>query len=481
MNAQLIIDCSGRTMTALLAMPDGSLLPVSQDIRNVATRHVSTDVFFDPRASEHADFVWEDALESLSRARPRDLFQRARRIGLRRPWDTQTAGDALQIASPLRVLSSAAALADRAAAPAVAQFSVALLDAQLDPVLAFAFERCAPAATAVVAIVPSRIGRVARLGLHRLLRRRGAGSVTLIRRDLATALLLIEEAADRAIVFEADGDDVLVQHVGFDGVSRRTLSCSRTVTLHGSGWSFWAARVAAALGTPRSPAFDRALLSFVSGCPDTADAPLTRAAVEQALDVTWVAAARAEWNARLAQHGIALDAPLLFAGEIFAIDPIRTACSGTEGVPVLEAASRGVANAIRWHAADAARTLHLSCGGTLRLDTQHGDAVELLASDQLPAAGEACHVERTFRFAGEHAAGTSFLVHLQWGSDRDPDGNATLAAIPLELQADADRELHVRLSLRRSGGGARITGTAEARNGRNTVRAQFSHDLEVRT
>ena len=112
MRPQLIIDCGGGALSALLATADGELVPFSQEIRQVATRHVSPAILFEPRIVESPDFIWEDALETLSKSSAQNFFQRARRVGIRRPWDPNASAEALQLASPLTVLSSPAALAD---------------------------------------------------------------------------------------------------------------------------------------------------------------------------------------------------------------------------------------------------------------------------------------------------------------------------------------------------------------------------------
>jgi len=166
MRPQLIVDC-GHVLSALLVTADGQFVPCSQEIRQVATRHASTGILFDPRIAEHPDFVWDEALETLAKATPRNLFQRARRVGLRRPWDPQAVPEALQLASPIDVLSSAAALADRNAdaLPAVA---FALLDALLDPLFAFvADRRIAPTDVEPVVVLPAHASRPARVVLEK--------------------------------------------------------------------------------------------------------------------------------------------------------------------------------------------------------------------------------------------------------------------------------------------------------------------------
>lgn len=485
MRAQLIIDCGGRVLSALLVTADGQIVPVSQEILSVAARHVSTDVLFDPRVPEHPDFIWEDALETLAKARPRDFFHRARRIGLRRPWDAQASPDALLLASPLTVLSSAAALADRSAAAALPQFSMAILDALLEPAFAFVVERkLAPADVDPIFVIPSHTGRAARNGLQKLVRRRGFRSATLVKREIAATMGLIEEEACDALVVDATDDDVHLHRVAVEGGPDASVRTIRSSTLRELGWSHWVSRIAAALRTSASPAFDRALVARLTGSPESLPATLTFAALSEVLDEAWVEAERCEWNDRLREHLRELGATnsrIVLLGEIFGLDPVRRVFDAARlDAPTLDRTVRGVAMAMRWLAADASRRLRLASAASLRMNSMRGEAVELLAPGQLPAPGESCHFERGFRFAGDGFADKSFLVHLLWGTDSVPEGNATLCVMPLELQRPGDRDLRLTVHLRRSRGGERLNGTAEARIGHNAAAAQFAEELEVR-
>lgn len=486
MRAQLIIDCGGRVLTALLMLPDGAIVPVSQEIHNVATRHVSMDVLFDPRVTEGPDFQWEDALESLGKARARDFFHRARRIGMRRPWDAHASADALRLAPPLEVLSSAAALADRAAAEALPRVSLALADALLEPAFAFAAEHKLPSGDVdVTLVIPSHAGRAARTGLEKLVRRRGFRRATIVRRELAVALTSLEQSLRECVVVDATGEDLHMHRIAFEGASDRTVRTAQSSTSRGFGWTHWVSRIAAAAGASASRSFDRGLVALLTGSPESLPSTLTHAALHAALDDAWVDAERCVWSAGLRERYEAIgagDVPVLFAGEIFALDAVRRVFDGSTASDDdgIGAAARGVAQAIRWLAADPSRKLLLESAGSLRLDSLHGQAFELLSPGQMPAPGESCHVERMFRFAGEQSADTVFLFHLLWGTDAAPEGNATLAAVPLELQHERDGELRVTVHLRRSTNGALLSGTAEARAGRNAATAQFTHDLEVR-
>lgn len=485
MRAQLIIDCSGRVMTALLVTPDGQIIPVSQEIRNVATRHVSMDVLFDPRVPEHPDFVWDDALESLGKARARDLFHRARRVGLRRPWDADASSDLLRLASPLAVLSSANALADRVASDALPRFSLALLDALLEPAFAFVADRkLAPADVDAILVVPPQTGHTATNGIQKLVRRRGFRRALLVRREIAAALGLLGQSCNDCVVIDATDDDLRIHQLSFDGTYGHSIRTVRSSTFRGLGWSHWVSRIAAALDMNASPLLDRTLLALLSGSPDSLPPPLNHAALNTALDDTWIDGERRAWTTRLQEQRKTTaegDTRTLLVGDIFALEAVRRVFDGASvHGGAIDLPARGLALRMKWLADEPSRSILVASGGSLRLDTLHGDAIELLAPTQVPEAGETCHVERTFRFAGEDVGDKAFLVHLLWGTDLVPEGNATLAAIPLELQGNGNGELHVSVALRRSKNGALLRGNAKARAGRNAVTAQFTHELEVR-
>jgi len=480
MRPQLIVDC-GHVLSALLVTADGQFVPCSQEIRQVATRHASTGILFDPRIAEHPDFVWDEALETLAKATPRNLFQRARRVGLRRPWDPQAVPEALQLASPIDVLSSAAALADRNAdaLPAVA---FALLDALLDPLFAFvADRRIAPTDVEPVVVLPAHASRPARVVLEKLFRRRGFRRLTIMRREIAAAMAFVEDAPAACVVVDAAGDDLHVHQVSIDGENgQRFFRTVSSATVCDRGWSYWSGRVAAALNTPGSSEFERGLLALLTGSPESLPARVTHGAVQAALDEAWIASSAAE--VREAMGDARNGQPVVFIGEIFALDAVRKAFGENRvlGVPVLDQTVRGVALATRWLCDDESRQLVIARGGTLRVDTGLGEAVEILTGAQLPAAGESCHLAADFRLAGD-AAANIFLLNLLWGADRAPRGNATVCALPLELRRDAGDTLHLIVKLRRSRGGQWLTGTVEARTADDVVaaRAQFTEELEV--
>jgi hypothetical protein len=486
---QLIVDCGGRVLSSALITADGQLVPCSQEIRQVATRHVPASILFEPRVSEDPDFLWDDALEALARAQPNSFFQRARRIGLRRPWDPQASPDALQLASPLAVLSSPAALADRVAGPSLPHVGMALLDALLDPTFAFVRARQIPLSSVEpVVIVPAHTGRRARLVLQKLFRRRGCPPPLILRRELACAMSLAGQSECECVVVDASDHDLQLHRVAVEGSNgERRFRTVASATVRGFGWSHWRSRLAAALETAPSSSFDRALTALLTGAPESLAVRLTHGAVQGVLDDAWIESQRRDVDDRLREPLAAIgagDLPVIFAGEIFTLDAVRRLFGGAEttSAPVLDQTIRAVATGLQWLHGGPSRQLVFGSESSLRIDTLRGEAIEIVPRVQLPAPGEACHVETAFRFAGDSARTTPFLVHLMWGTDRVPEGNATLCAAPLELRGNHDDELRLRIELRRSRHGRRLHGSIEAglTGGATAARMQFSEELEVK-
>lgn len=475
MKPQLVIDYGARVVTAALITSDGQLVPCSQEIRSIAARHVSSDVLFEPRVCEEREFLWEDALESLSKATARTFFTRARRVGLRRPWDALATADALQLASPLVVLSSAAALVDPIAGPALPRVAMVLVDAVLDPIFAFVAERqLAFDEVEPIVIVSAQTGRSARVLLEKLFRRRGFRRLTILRREIASAMALLDEPPCDCLVVDASDDDVHLYRVSTEAEdNERRFRTIESTTLRGLGWSHWAARIAEALHVPPSASFERALTALLSGSPDAVESTLSHTALRNALDDAWIASHR---------KPIETDLPMLFAGEIFAIDAVRKifGAIAEPDAPILEQRVQSVASASRWLREDSSRRLVIAPAASLRMQTYRGEAIELVPHAQLPAPGETSHAEARFRFAGDDG-GHPFLMHLLWGTDRAPEGNATLCAVPLALHRQHDDTLHLSVRMRRSVSGRVITGSVEARSQSNLVaRARFTEELEVR-
>jgi hypothetical protein len=470
MRAHLIVDCGVRLLSALLLTPEGQLVPCSQQVRGVAMRHVPSGILLEPRAAMDHDFMWEETFETLARAGAQTFFQRARRIGLRRPWDPQASADALQLTAPLSVLSSAAALADRMGGAALPGVALALLDALFEPILASV--DLPPADVDLVAIVPAQTGRTGRVVLRKLFRQRGFRGVTIIRREIAAAMALIDQPAGECSVIDASSDHLHLHRVAVDGnPEERRFRTVATRTIPGLGWSHWVARIAAVLGASPSSAFDRSLIALLSGSPDSA---LTYGAVDRVLDGPWIESQRREVSPLLP-----LRPWTILTGEIFALDAVSAIFGGMSAT--LDRDTRAVALAIRRLQAGDFRRLVIGPSGTLRIDTLHGEAVELVSSAHLPEPGEGCLVEAGLRLAGEAVGERPFLLHLLWGSDDTPEGNATLCAVPLPLRRDGGEELRVSVHLRRSRSGRRLNGAVEARQGGAVAaRARFTEELEVR-
>lgn len=466
MKPHLITDCSGAVLTALLVTPDGELVRCSQEIRQVAARHISQAILFDARVPEHSDFIWEDALETLAKATPQTFFQRARRIGLRRPWDGDASPDALQLASPIAVLSSPAAFADRVAAPALPRAAAALLAAQLEPVFAFAAERQPLSGVEAVVIVPSQTGRHARLVLQKIARRRGFPRLTVVRREIATAMALRSQAPCACIVAETAETDLHLHRVEIGGEAGHPhLRTTASVTLPSLGCSHWAARIAEAAQMPPSAVFERSLLALLTGSPDSLSQRLAHRALERALDAAWIDRQTIAEQLRgpLAQLG-GEHLPLLFSGEVFTLPAVRAAFgTGALHTPTLDDAVRNVAAAMQ-------SRFTVTSAADVRVNVFPGERLQLLSHALLPAPGERCRVDARYRVAGEHA-GKTLLLHFLIG-------DATLAAMPLEVRGESD--LHLILDLHRNRRGSRLQGAIEARVPGGTVgRARFAEELEV--
>lgn len=475
MRPQLIVDLGGRVLSAFLVTADGELVPCSQEIRQVATRYVSADILFEPRVVEDRDFLWEDTLESFEKDGTRNFFQRAKRVGLRRPWDPQASADALQLASPLTVLSSPEALADRTIAGLLPGVGSAMLAALLEPTFAFVDERqLAPEHIDPVVVLPAQVGRHAQVVLRLLFRRRGYRRLTIVGRELVAAMMFDDAVPRECVVFETSETDLHLHRVVVeaDGAAHRYRNAA-SATVPGLGWNYWSVHIAEALGMAPCAAFERSLTMLLTGSPDSLPARVSRGTLESVLDDAWVGAHDLSQRLRepLAEIG-ARDLPAVFAGEIFGVAAVRSLFAACCSRPAIDCDLRTVAASMR-------RDVAFMSSGALRVNTLHGETAALLAHEHLPAAGESCQFDTDFRLGGEGIAGQSILVHLLWGSDRAPEGNATLCAMPIQLRGQA--ELRLRLNLRRSRAGRRLHGTVEARMPRDVViaRARFTQELEV--
>lgn len=469
MKPAFVINCGDGALGGMLVTAHGELVPWSQEIQQVATRYVSPAILFESRVIEHPDFIWEDALEAVAKASAQTFFQRVRRIGLRRPWDPQATPDALQLASPLSLLSSPAAVADRTAGALLPRVGLALLDALLEPAFAFITERqLAASDLEAVVIVSSRTGHRARLVLQKLFRRRGFRRVTIIRREIAMAMALVAQTPCACIVIETLEDDLCLHRVEIEGDAQQPrFRTAGSATLTGLGWNHWSARIAGALHIMPSTAFERSLTALLTGSPESLPPPVTYAALQSALDENWITENTLTEQLREPLADLAGEnLPIFFAGEIFTLDAVRALFGGRAvRAPKLDDAVRSVAGALQTR-------FTVVSSGSLRVNTFCGSSSELLADAQLPAAGATCRVDVDFRLAGERAAGKPFLIHLSWGE-------ALLCVMPLELRSHD--ELRLTVHLRRSHGGSRLHGTLEARMPRDVVvaRSRFAEELEV--
>lgn len=467
--AQLIVDCGGRHLSALLVTTTGELVPWSQQIHAVAARHVSLQLLFDPRASEHPDFSWEDATDALMGTGPHNLLQRARRLGLRRPWDGAPA-EALLVESPLMVLSSPAALADPAVRPILPAVSAALLDALLEPVFAFATERVASAEIDPIVVVPAHTGRHARLTLHRIFRRHGHRRLTIVHRELAVAMSFIEDPPQTCVVCDVTDDDLHVHTIAIEAVGQaRSFTTVATSTTPGLGWRYWVQQIASGLQMPW-PVAERGLTSLLTGSPDSLPR-ITHASIETLCNAEW----REQQRAKLAER---LDVPpaqkTIFAGEICGIESIGQLL-GTDDLqtPYVDRTVQGVAAAALWLRGSAERTLAMPFGGSIRVNSFRNHTVPILTATQFPPPGESCSIASEFRLRGGSTDENSFVVHLLRGSGDVPEGNATLCVLP--AKPAADRTVRLRVHMRRSRSGRRMSGVAET----ESARAFFSEELAV--
>ncbi len=494
MRPQLVIEVGDRTLSSLLITPVGQVLPCSEEIHGIATRYLSSEIFFDPRQSVDPDFIWEEAAEALAKATSRNFFQRARRLGLRRPWDPQPSSDWLRLPSPLAVLSAPAALTDTATRPVLAAVSIILLEALLDPIFAFVSQRgFAVKETEVFVVIPSYIGQRARLSLHRVFRRRGFSRLTLVNREIAAAMTLLDEDVPAVVVLDVASDGIHLHHVRLEGTGPlrqvRTLALR---TVRGFGWSHWIQQMVAALRALHlSPAplgslssdLDRALMGLILGNPAAPDLPplspslrLSRELLQEILGteqlLRWTTELRCNLEPALA--GIdAVGLPMILLGTLSGLEPLEQILLSSAGgaqplaiaqVPVLERASRGVTQALLWLRRDIERRVETPPSGSLRVDTLSGEALEMLPATRLPDPGEECYMRQSFRLADNGVAGVPFFLRLLWGSDSSPHGNAVFCALPVEVDSVASKERIFSLSirLRRSNGGHRLSGDIEA-------------------
>lgn len=470
--AQLIVDYGSRILTAVMRTANGDVIPCSQEIGAQTARYLPSELFYDPRGEGQRESL-EEALDAVTASNAQNFFQRARRLGLRRFWDVEENGEALALPSPWSLLSSAGALADRQLAPILPRVGAAIVDAQLRPIFDFVAGRgLAAEDLEPIVILPAHVGGQARRMLRTLLRRRGFARSTVIGREIAAAMALVEGTAERCSVADITDDDLHVHTVaiarGDRELSIRTVEGS---TFRGLGRSWWIARIDDALrrkGIVRSAPslLERTLTSLITGVGEP-PFRLTHGVLQGALDSSWQRQCAADFASQIT--AVAKADPLVVIGDLCALEPVRNAFallgSAGEGAPKMaDHLARNVASAISTTSRRGGR-LVIPASGTLRLNTLAGEAVEIVAPAQLPCDGEDTFLSSAFHFVGDYASEQSFLLHLLWGADRSPEGNATLCALPLGVTAPVARNLTVRVAvhLRRTRDGSRLRGRVEAR------------------
>ncbi len=114
---------------------------------------------------------------------------------------------------------------------------------------------------------------------------------------------------------------------------------------------------------------------------------MSRGGLEAALNDAWKSAHDLSPRLRepLATVG-GLDLPAVFAGEIFAVEAVRTLFSMHRGQPAIDCDLRSIAMAMRSGAV-------LVPSGALRVNAWRGETAELLAHAHLPAPGESCQLD----------------------------------------------------------------------------------------
>lgn len=484
MKPQLVVEFSDRLICAVLLTPEGQLLPCSQEIHGVSRRYLSSEILFDPRPSESFDFLWEEIVDALARATQATFFQRARRFGLWRPWDPQAPAEALLLSSPLDVLSSPEALVDPIVKSVLPGVAITLLDALLAPIFSFLATRKLDAREIeLFGVIPDHIGRRARLALHKVFRRRGFRRLTLLSRPVAAAIAHLEKAPLECLVWDVAEDALHLTRVAIGAMdSQRHLQILGTRTAPGLGWSYWVRRIAETLGTPEKvSSLSRALMGLVSGSSDSmefsASPPLRlshellREALNAELCQRWATELRRLLEAHIASLGTAA-LPVVLLGAACELAPLRAIFLSTANgepidtsTPILDQGSRGVGSALLWLRGGPDRRIEIRTNGSLRLDMCNDQTFEILPTESLPGPGEECFLRQRFSLEGDQEGTVPLLLHILWGSDASPNGNASLCALPLERD---DQRYSVQGSfcltvyLRRTHNGSRVIGRVEA-------------------
>jgi hypothetical protein len=316
-------------------------------------------------------------------------------------------------------------------------------------------------------------------------------------------MALVGTPASECMVWDVSEHGLHLHRVALDlNGNERCLTTIASTTVRALSWNEWVPWIAVAirqdserrqLSVPTLAMVDRALTAFLTSAPPNPSCPLNHELLQRVLGDEWRAQHGAELTFRMrdALAGVGGRAPMILIGAICGIEAIRRLMIEAAGVeesvpasdvPVLDRLVRGVAAGTLWLRDDASRRLAVRPSGSLRLNTLRGGTVEILGNEQIPAAGENCHVRTKLAFRGATDSASPFLVHLLWGADHAPEGNATLCAMRLDRRQTGDGTLHVGVHLRRSRGGRRLNGTVDvsARSaGAGGVRSRFTHEIPL--
>lgn len=483
----LIIDFRRHGLFALLVTAEGEVVPCTQELGGVETRSFSGDFLFAPAVTERGDFDW-DALAELFPAGARRPFAKvAQRLGVLRPWDRSPAGQTLALQPALQVLSSpAAAGCEPAQRRDLIAAAFALVGEQLSPVFqSLARRGLTPQEIEAVAILAPNSGRRAGLLLHLLFRREGCRRLTLLRREVAAALALLDEGSPSGnLIVDLEEEALHLHRVALRSRSEMvSLHHLGSRSVQGFGRRHLVQRLGAALARagrlpsgahPASAALDRAFLGLCGGPypPEVPGEPalrLTRGLVAEMLSLGLEAELAAELETRLGPCLQALAggepisaAPLVALGSAFTVSELETLWARAVGaempasvarVPVRERCARGVAALLlRLRSADPPR-LEISDAASVRVDDLRGGSIELVPAVALPgAASGALSVHQRVRVeAGPEAAGVAgpLLVNLLWSCDPDPAYAAPLGCLVIEAGGGKPAgQLHLGLELR---------------------------------
>ena len=480
----LIVDFRRHSLFALLVTEEGEAVPCTQELGGVLTRSFSADILLAPGITERGDFDWEALTELFPPGTRRPFAKLARRLGVLRPWDRLQDVQTVLLQPPLDVLSSAAAAGfEPAQRRDLLAAAAALAGEQLAPVFQFLAHRgLTPKDLTAVAIVPANTGRRAALLLDLLFRREGYRDLTILRREAAAALALLDEGSPTGNLIADLEDEAL--HLHRVTLERRSaavsLHCLGSRSVRGLGRRYLVQRLSGALASAghlppgthaASAALDRAFLGLCGGpySPEVPGEPafrLTRRLVGDLLGQELGADLAAELAQQLRPilRGLfggetAGTVPLVTLGSAFTVSELETlvaraACAeipaSVSRTPVRERCARAVAALLlRLRRADPPR-LEIVDSASVRIDDLRGGSIELLPVAVLPevrSGSSVAHQRVRVESAAKAAESVGpLLVKLLWGSNPDPAYAAPLGCLVLE-PPDGNRAAHSHLNL----------------------------------